>query len=256
MGRKGRGWRRLVIDVATDDRVIEFVDAFVEEGAVGLVFDDVAFVFAGEGEELGVDVRGGHHDAVGVADSRLGEGHVVEVFEHAEVFGCSAVGFEFAFHIGAEATFEGVVGERENRLGAGEEGVFLVDASQVEGDHAREPAGEMDEVRLPSQFSHGFEGAASEEEDAFVVVGIEFTIFVEEAFVVGEIFLVVDEVDLHACRGDRADLDDELVVGVVDDKVHAREADDLMELVFAFVNIAETRHENSNFASFFLSVGR
>ena len=57
MGRNGRGWRRLVIDVATDDRVVEFVDAFVEECAVGFVFDDVAFVFTGEGEEFGVDVR-------------------------------------------------------------------------------------------------------------------------------------------------------------------------------------------------------
>jgi hypothetical protein len=48
MGRNGRGWRRLVIDVATDDRVVEFVDAFVEEGAVWFVFDEVVFVFAGE----------------------------------------------------------------------------------------------------------------------------------------------------------------------------------------------------------------
>lgn len=110
----------------------------------------------------------------------------------------------------------------------------------------------MDEVGLPGELADGFEGAAAEEEDALVVVGVEVAFFVVGDAVFGEVFLVVDEVDLHACRGDGADFDDELAIAVVDDEVHAGEADDFMELVFAFVHGAESRGEDADVAASFL----
>ena len=107
----------------------------------------------------------------------------------------------------------------------------------------------MDEVGLPGQFADGLEGAATEEEDALVVGGLEETFFVESVAVAAEILLVVDEVDLHPCRGDRAHFDDELVVAVVDNEVHAGEADDLMELVFSFVDVIESGHKDADIAT-------
>ena len=102
----------------------------------------------------------------------------------------------------------------------------------------------------------GLEGAAAEEEEALVGVGQGTVAAVEHALAFDEVFLVVDEVDLHACRGDGAYLDDELVVAIVDDEVHAGKADDLMELMFAVVHLAEFRHEDPDFASNFLRSGR
>ena len=43
------------------------------------------------------------------------------------------------------------------------------------------------------------------------------------------------------------DLDDELVVVVVDNEVHTRQADHFVELVPAFVDAAVTRHERAYF---------
>lgn len=246
----------LVVDIASDDGVVHFVDTFEESSAVGVVFHDVAFVLAGEGHKLGVGIGRGDDDAMSVSYGRLGKRHVVKVFVQAQVLGGGTVGLEFAFHVGAKVAREAVVGEREDGLCAGEESVLFVDAAEVERDHAGEPTREMDQMRLPCQFTHCLEGASTEEEHTLVVVGTEFAVIVVEAFVFGEILLIVNEVDLHTSRWDRAHLDDELVVGIVDNKIHSRKANHLMELVFAFVDIAETRHENTYFAASFLDEGR
>ena len=63
---------------------------------------------------------------------------------------------------------------------------------------------------------------------------------------------MVDEVDLHPGCGDGSHLDDERVVGVVDVEVHPAETDDLVELMTALVDDAETGHENADFAAAFV----
>ena len=68
----------------------------------------------------------------------------------------------------------------------------------------------------------------------------------------GEEVVVVDEINLHPRLLDGGHLDNERVVGVVDDEVHAREANHLMELVPPLVDDAVAGHENPDFLPAFL----
>ena len=105
----------------------------------------------------------------------------------------------------------------------------------------------MDYGRRPAQFLDRLQHAAGEKDGPFVVVGEFRTFAVGQHGLAREIVVVVDEIDLHARRGDRGDLDDELVVVVVDDEVHARKTYYLVELVPAFVDTAVARHEGTDF---------
>ena len=62
----------------------------------------------------------------------------------------------------------------------------------------------------------------------------------------GEVIIVIDEIDLHPGRLDAGYLDDERMIGFVDDEVHSRQADHLVQLVAAFVNGSETGHEGAD----------
>lgn len=68
-----------------------------------------------------------------------------------------------------------------------------------------------------------------------------------------EVVIVVDEVYLHTCRLDRGNLDDERVIGIVNDEVHAGESYHFMQLVSAFVDISPFGHKRSDFSAFFLN---
>ena len=71
-----------------------------------------------------------------------------------------------------------------------------------------------------------------------------------------EEIVVVDEIDLHASRLDGCYLDDQRVISVVDDQIHSREADNLMQLVASLVDVAEFRHKRSDLATSFLNALR
>ena len=104
----------------------------------------------------------------------------------------------------------------------------------------------MDDVGCPTQFAHGFKDTAHKEEAALVVVFEELVVCVMQDRLALEVGVVVDEVHLDACSGDGRHLDDQRVICVVHVQVHAAETNDLVELVTAFVDFAETRHEHAN----------
>lgn len=111
----------------------------------------------------------------------------------------------------------------------------------------------MDDVGRPVEFFHRFNHAAREKHTTEVVV------LAENAVVVADLVLflrkkivVIDEVNLHPRLLNRCHLYDERVVGIVDDEVHSREADDLMQLVAALVDGAIAGHENTDFLAVFL----
>ena len=110
-----------------------------------------------------------------------------------------------------------------------------------------DPALAVDDVRGPAELLDGLKDAAREENGAFAVVAEELPVRVVEDLPAAEIVLVVDEIDLDAGGGNRRDLDDEGPVDVSDDDVHAGEADDFVELVFALVDAAVARHECPDF---------
>ena len=65
----------------------------------------------------------------------------------------------------------------------------------------------------------------------------------------GKVFVVIDEINLHASLLDRRYLDDQGMIGIVDDQVHAREPDHLVKLVASFVDQAKSRHEGADLVS-------
>ena len=79
----------------------------------------------------------------------------------------------------------------------------------------------VDDVWCPLEFLYCLEYSAGIEDGSFAVVFVFFAFFVGYDASLVEVVIVVDEVYLHACRGQRCYLDDEWVVGVIDDEVHA-----------------------------------
>ena len=66
-----------------------------------------------------------------------------------------------------------------------------------------------------------------------------------------EVVIVVNEIYLHARGLQGRHFDDELMVGIVDDDIHAGEADYFVELVAPFVDISVFGHERAHFVAFF-----
>lgn len=112
----------------------------------------------------------------------------------------------------------------------------------------------MDDVGRPVELFHRLDNASGEKDTTVIVVGTEHAFLViHHVLPFRKEIIVVDEVDLHPGFLDGGHLDDEGVVGIVDDKVHARQADYLMELVAALVDNTIMRHEDPNFLTIFLS---
>ena len=107
----------------------------------------------------------------------------------------------------------------------------------------------VDDVRRPAQLAHGFQHTAGEEDGAFVVVGHQFFLGIEPGHLFLEEVFVVDEIHLHPCGGDGSDLDDQRMVRIVDVEVHPAQTNHLMKLVPAFIDYAETRHEDTDFTT-------
>ena len=111
----------------------------------------------------------------------------------------------------------------------------------------------MDDVRRPVEFLHRFDDATGEEDATAVVVLAKHALLViHQVFFLREEIVVVDEINLHSRFLDGGHLDNERVVGVVDDEVHTRKANHLMELVPPLVDDAVAGHENPDFLSAFL----
>ena len=147
---------------------------------------------------------------------------------------------------------ESVAVERHHDLDIAEDRVVGEDPLQIDGDHGREPSVAMHDGGGPAQFLDRLQHAAGEEDGPFVVVREIIALGVGQHGLAREIVVVVDEVDLYAGCRDRGHLDDQLVIVVVDDEVHAREADDLVQLVPALVDAAVAGHEGADFVSVFL----
>ena len=114
----------------------------------------------------------------------------------------------------------------------------------------------MDDVRRPTQLSHGFQDAAHEEEAALVIVFEERVFGVVQDCLPLEIGVVVNEVHLDAGGGDGRHLDDQRVVCVVHIEVHAAQADHFVKLVTTFVDFAKPRHEHANLFALFMGTLR
>ena len=104
----------------------------------------------------------------------------------------------------------------------------------------------MDDVGGPAEFLYRFQHALCEENGALVIVAEK------AAFGIGiygsspEIVFVVNEIYLYAGCRNGCDLNYQRAVHVSDNYVDAGKADDLVELVLALIDAAETGHEGAD----------
>ena len=80
----------------------------------------------------------------------------------------------------------------------------------------------MDDVGRPIQFAHGLYDASIEEDGSVIVVLAEFPAMVaDRVFSFGEEIIIINEINLHSGFLDGSHFDDQGVVCVVDDEIHA-----------------------------------
>jgi len=110
----------------------------------------------------------------------------------------------------------------------------------------------MDHVWSPAKLLYCFQNTTTEENCAFIIISEISSVLVCQSGFALEIFIIVDEIDLHAGRLYGCDLDYQRMVVVVNDEVHARETYHFVQLVPPFIHIAEARHEGSDLSTPFL----
>jgi len=110
----------------------------------------------------------------------------------------------------------------------------------------------MDDIRRPSELFDRFKNALREKDGPFIVVAEELTVLVAVNGLSMKILLTVDEVDLHPRRWDGSDLDDERMVGIVDDKVHSGKPDNLVQLMPPFVDLPVPGSEDPDLLASFV----
>ena len=79
----------------------------------------------------------------------------------------------------------------------------------------------MNQMGLPSQLAHRLQRPTSEEEETLVAAWLKPSSLVKGRAALGKIFLVVNKIHLKAGRGQRTNLDNQLVVAIVHNEVHA-----------------------------------
>lgn len=105
----------------------------------------------------------------------------------------------------------------------------------------------MDNIGYPPQFFHGLHNAAHKEYAALVVVVEVFSFVVDQEILPQEIVVVIDKIDLHAGRLYRCHLDNQRMIGIIDDKVHSRQTYHLMQLIATLIDITVFGHESTDF---------
>ena len=104
----------------------------------------------------------------------------------------------------------------------------------------------------PLQLLHRFEHTTREEHHSCIVVLELGTLLVGQYRLAREEVVVIDEVYLNTSRRYGRHLDNQLMVVIVDDKVHTRESYHLVELIAALVYTAIARHKCANLIAMLL----
>lgn len=155
--------------------------------------------------------------------------------------------FSFFCEVGGEFVGELVGEDGEDHLCALQQRIVLIDGFDEQRHQGRNPAVAVDDIGVPAQFPDGFDDAFCVEDRPRIVVWVEHTLCIVVLGFPLEEVLAVDEINLHADILQGGDLDDQRVVGVLDDDVLARQPDNLVEHVLMVVYAAEFRHECADF---------
>ena len=97
----------------------------------------------------------------------------------------------------------------------------MIGRLDVERHNGTHPTLTVDDVGHPTEFFHGLQYTTGKEDGSFTIVRIVYALFVFFHLALVEIVVIVDEIDLYLGCRDGCNLDDERMVGVINDKVHS-----------------------------------
>ena len=201
---------------------------------------------------LGIDVLVAKDHTVGIVNGSFADVDEGWFLVQGKVFGLNVLTLEFLIQLGLELTGDALVINGLNDLGNGEHGGRRQGYLEVKGHQTGEPAIAMNDIGGPAEFFHCFNHSAGKENGALVVVGRILSSFICKGILALEEILIINKIDLHASGLDRSHFNYQRMVGIVDYQVHTRKADNFVQLIAALVDATETRHERSNFLTFFL----
>ena len=104
----------------------------------------------------------------------------------------------------------------------------------------------MNHVGTPAQFLHRLEHTARVENGALHVVRIFLIILIKHHLTLVEVVIVVNEIHLHTGRLNRSHLDNQWMVRIINDNIHTRQTNHLVQLVAALVDISPAGHKRAN----------
>ena len=110
----------------------------------------------------------------------------------------------------------------------------------------------MYDLGAPALFLDSFYYAEVEEDSAFVVVAVFNSVLVFCHQTVMEVIFILYEVYLHTCRLYRSNLDDQRMVCIIYDKVHAGKTYNLVKVVASGIDVSPQRRKYSDFLYFVL----
>ena len=179
--------------------------------------------------------------------------YVVAVADSLKCLFCAHTAeVEDALHVlGHRAAHFGVRGGIDSAA-VSEAGLFCIDGLDEHGDETAYPSLAMDYLGNPTQFLDGFQHAVGIEAGTLGIGGIFVSVLVVCHLVVGEEFIVINEVNLNAGTGYACHLDDERMVCVINYQVHSAEADNFVQLVASFIDDTPFGHKGSYLATAFL----
>ena len=108
-----------------------------------------------------------------------------------------------------------------HHLGLCERGLITISRLDVERHYIAHPALTMDDVGHPTQLLNRLQDASGKEDRTFAIVVVILSLLVLLHQTLAEVIVVVDEIDLDLGRLDGGYLNDQRMVCIIDDEVHA-----------------------------------
>jgi len=110
----------------------------------------------------------------------------------------------------------------------------------------------MDDIRCPTQFLNCFQNTLREEDHAHVVIGEHVHVLVVEKRLAMKKLLIINEVHLKSDLRNAGHLDDQGVIGIVDNQIHSAQTDHFVQLMATLVDFTIPGHEDAGFFSAFV----
>ena len=137
-------------------------------------------------------------------------------------------------------------------LGVAEGGIIAIEGADVNRGQRRNPSRALNDVRHPTHLADRLDDGTHKEHAALVIV-IRRTVHLQLIdATAGKIILVIDEIDLEMGLLQGCHLDDQRVIGIIDDDIHAGQTDHLVQLVTALGYHTILGHERAFLDALFL----